>query len=206
MLKVALTGGIATGKSYVRARIAAHGVAAIDADAIVHELLGAPGAVTAGIERRFGRRVVRPDGTVDRQALGAIVFTDGTARRHLEAILHPPVYDRIASWMAARQAEGAGWALADIPLLFETGREADFDRVIVASCDPEEQVRRVMRRDGLPDAAARARVASQWPIAEKVRRASDVVDTGGTFADTDRQVEALWEAIERAAGAAPPGP
>jgi dephospho-CoA kinase len=191
MLRVALTGGIATGKSYVRARVAAHGVPTVDADTLVHALLSAGTAVTAAVAGRFGPGVLLEDGRVDRRTLGALVFEDVSARRDLEAIVHPRVYERIAEWAASQARAGARWALADIPLLFETGRELEFDRVIVVACQPEEQVRRVMRRDGLSEAAALARLAAQWPIAEKVRRATDVVDTGGTFEETDRQVDAI---------------
>jgi dephospho-CoA kinase len=191
MLRVALTGGIATGKSYVRARVAAHGVPTVDADAIVHALFSAGTQVTADVARRFGPGVVLEDGRVDRRALGALVFKDVSARRDLEAIVHPRVYKRLAEWAASQARAGARWVLADIPLLFETGREHEFDRVIVVACPPEEQVRRVMRRDGLSEAAALGRLAAQWPIAEKVRRATDVVDTGGTFEETDRQVDAI---------------
>jgi len=196
MLRVALTGGIATGKSYVRARIAARGVLTLDADAIVHRLFTGGSDVTAEVRRRFGTSVVRPDGAVDRQALGRIVFADASARRDLEAIVHPRVYERIAEWADAQAREGASWVLVDIPLLFETGRDREFDRVIVAACSPEEQVRRMMQRDGLGDAAALARLAAQWPIADKVRRATDVVDTSGTFEDTDRQVDGVCREMD----------
>lgn len=191
-----MTGGIATGKSYVRARIAARGVLTLDADAIVHRLFTGRSDVTAEVRRRFGTSVVRPDGAVDRQALGRIVFADASARRDLEAIVHPRVYERIAEWADAQAREGASWVLVDIPLLFETGRDREFDRVIVAACSPEEQVRRMMQRDGLGDAAALARLAAQWPIADKVRRATDVVDTSGTFEDTDRQVDGVCREMD----------
>jgi dephospho-CoA kinase len=198
MLAVALTGGIATGKSYVRARIAARGAPTVDADAIVHDLLDGGSDVAVEIARRFGAAMVRPDGTVDRRALGALVFEDASARGDLEAIVHPRVYARIAAWMALQSRRGARWALADIPLLFESHHEGEFDRVVVAACSPDEQVRRLAKRDGLAESAARARLAAQWPIGEKVRRATDVVDTSGTFEDTDRQVDAVCLALDDA--------
>lgn len=203
MLRVALTGGIATGKSYVRARIAARGVLTLDADAIVHRLFTGGSDVTAEVRRRFGTSVVRDDGAVDRQALGRIVFADASARRDLEAIVHPRVYERIAEWADAQAREGAPWVLVDIPLLFETGRDRAFDRVIVAACSPEEQVRRIRQRDGLGEAVALARLAAQWPIAEKVRRANDVIDTSGSFGETDRQVDGVCKAIDETAGSLP---
>lgn len=196
MLRVALTGGIATGKSYVRARVAARGVPTVDADAVVHALLVAGTDATDEVVRRFGVAVRGTGGSVDRTALGALIFDDASARRELESILHPRVYAQIAEWAAQQARTGARWVLADIPLLFETGHEADFDRVIVAVCTPEQQVCRVMQRDGLSEAGAHARLAAQWPIAPKVERATDVVDTGGTFDETDRQVDAVCAALD----------
>jgi dephospho-CoA kinase len=202
MLKVALTGGIATGKSYVRARIAARGVPTLDADTIVHTLF-LPGAdAVAEVARRFGPGVVQDDGRVDRRALGALVFGDPAARRDLEAIVHPRVYARIAEWAAAPAQAGAPWILADIPLLFETRHEHDFDRVIVARCAPGVQLQRLMHRDGLSETEALARLAAQWPVADKVSRATDVVDTGGTFDDTDQRVDAVCHALDGLAAAA----
>jgi dephospho-CoA kinase len=196
MLRVALTGGLATGKSYVRGRVASRGVPTVDADAIVHGLF-APGSETSrDIVGLFGPEMVEDGGAVDRRALGALVFEDAEARRALEAIVHPRVYDRISRWMSAQAARGVEWALAEIPLLFETGHQGDFDRVIVAACSPEEQVRRVTERDGLSEAAARARLAVQWPITEKASRATDLIDTSGTFEETARQVDAVCATLD----------
>jgi len=188
-LRVAMTGGIATGKSYVRAKLARSGVPTLDADAIVHELLGPGTAVTGAVVERFGPGVAGPDGGVDRRALGRIVFADEKARAALEAIIHPAVYERIAAWLASQAESGASLAVADIPLLYETRREGEFDAVVVVACRPGRQVQRVMARDGLPEAAARARLEAQWPIDRKVERAAFVIRTDGTFEDTDRQVE-----------------
>lgn len=201
MLRVALTGGIGTGKSYVRARFALRGLPTIDADAVARDVV-APG--TPGLARvvdRFGAGVLRPDGSLDRPALAAIVFADVRAREALEAIVHPAVRRVVDEWLAAERACGTGIAVADIPLLFETGRDADFDVVVVAACAPEEQVRRVMRRDGASEAAARARLAAQWPIEEKSRRADYVIRTDGAFAETDRLVDEVIAALrDRARG------
>jgi dephospho-CoA kinase len=194
VLRVALTGGIATGKSYCLARFAAHGVPTIDADILAREAAapGTPGL--AAIAARFGPGVLTPDGSLDRPGLGRLVFGDSKARAALEAIIHPEVYRRIREWFANLPA-GTRVAVADIPLVFETGHNHDFDEVIVAACDPEEQVRRVMARDRLSDAEARARLAAQWPIEEKVRRASRVIWTDGGFAETDRQVAEAYDAL-----------
>jgi len=194
MLRVALTGGIASGKSYCLGRFAAHGVPAIDADVLAREAVapGTPGL--AAVTARFGPAVLATDGTLDRAGLGRLVFGDSKARAALEAIIHPEVYRRIREWFANLPA-GTRLAVADIPLLFETGHNHDFDEVIVAACDPEEQVRRVMARDRLSDAEARARLSAQWPIEEKVKRAHHVIWTDRGFAETDRQIKDVYEML-----------
>lgn len=186
MLRVGLTGGIGTGKSYVRSRFEARGIPTIDADVVAREVVAPGTPALARIRERFGPRVLREDGSLDRPALAALVFSDADARLALEAIVHPAVRAVMDAWLAAEQARGTEVAVADIPLLFETGRAERFDVVVVAACDPEEQIRRVVRRDGASMEAARARLAAQWPIGEKVRRAHYVIRTDGTFADTDR--------------------
>ena len=189
-----LTGGIATGKSYCLGRFAALGARVIDADRLAREVVapGTPGLVA--VAARFGASILRSDGTLDRAALGRIVFADRTAREDLEAIVHPEVYRRIREWAQALPA-GTPLAVADVPLLFETGRAREFDVVIVCACEPEEQVRRIQVRDGLSEADARARLAAQWPIADKIARADYVIRTDGSHEETARQVEAVWRAL-----------
>jgi dephospho-CoA kinase len=194
VVRVALTGGIATGKSTVLRHFRARGIPTIDADQLARDVV-APG--TAGLEavaRRFGRAVLGADGSLDRRALATVVFADASARAALEAIVHPAVYEAIALWFASLPPAVA-LAVADIPLLFETGHQGDFDVVIVAACPPEEQVRRVMSRDGISQADARARLAAQWPIDRKVGAADAVVWTTGTHAETEREVDALIERL-----------
>ena len=196
MLRVALTGGIATGKSFCTARFAALGVPVIDADLLARDAVapGSPGL--AAIASRFGPSVMLEDGSLDRAALGALVFADRTARADLEAIVHPEVYRRINEWFAARP-HGTAFAIADIPLLYETGQEHDFDRVIVCACAPSEQLRRLVARDGLSEEAGRARLAAQWPIAEKISRADYVIRTDGAFEDTIEQVQRIYDRLMR---------
>lgn len=194
MLRVALTGGIATGKSFCTARFAALGVPVIDADVLAREAVAPGSAGLAAVAARFGGGVLRPDGALDRAALGALVFADRTARADLEAIVHPEVYRRINAWFAAHPA-GTRCAIADIPLLYETGHDHDFERVIVCACDPAEQLRRLIARDGLPAEAARARLAAQWPIGEKAARADYVIWTDRGFAATEEQVRRVFEAL-----------
>jgi dephospho-CoA kinase len=194
MLRVALTGGIATGKSYCLAQFASLGVAIIDADRLARAAV-APGSRTLeSIVARFGASMVLPDGTLDRSSLGRLVFNDRAARADLEAIVHPEVYRRIGEWLATLPP-GTRIAMADIPLLFETGHTHDFDRVVVVACDPREQLRRLMSRDGLSERDARARLDSQWPIAEKEARADYVIRTDGAISDTDSQVRTVNELL-----------
>ena len=202
MLRVALTGGIATGKSYCLERFSRLGVPVIDADVLAREALapGTPGLKAAAA--RFGPSVLDPAGALDRTALARVVFADAAAREDLEAIVHPLVYRRIKDWFGALERSpgpsGPGFeaqlGIADVPLLYETGHEHDFDRVIVAACPPEQQIARLLAR-GLSPEEARQRLAAQWPIDEKRRRADHVIDTSGPLEQTDRQVAEILEKL-----------
>jgi dephospho-CoA kinase len=194
MLRAALTGGIATGKSFCLSRFAAFGARVIDADVLAREAVAPGSEGLAQVSRRFGPSILRPDGQLDRAALGRVVFGDRTARADLEAIVHPIVYRRISDWFADVPAV-TRVAIADIPLLFETGHQHDFERVVVCACDAGEQFRRLVAREQLSEAEARARLAAQWPIAEKVRRADYVIRTDGTFAETESQVRRTFEIL-----------
>jgi len=197
-MRVALTGGIGTGKSYCLDRFAALGAPVINADELARDAVALSTPGLEAVTRRFGARVLALDGSLDRRALAQLVFHDAVARRDLEAIVHPIVYARLQAWFAALTADAAPnrtVAIADIPLLFETNRQADFDRVVVAACDPAIQIERVIARGRESAADARARIAAQLPISQKRARADYVIDTGGTFADTDRQVEAVWNQL-----------
>jgi dephospho-CoA kinase len=196
MVQAALTGGIATGKSYCLVRFATLGIPVIDADRLAR-LAVAPGSpgLTAVVDR-FGASVLREDGSLDRAALAGIVFADRNARADLEAIVHPDVYRRIREWFA-RLPPDTAIAVADIPLLFETGHEYDFDKVIVAACLPEEQLRRLRDRDGLGEADARARLDTQWPIEEKARRADYVIRTDRAYEETDAEIARVHQDLLR---------
>ena len=195
MLRVALTGGIATGNSYCLARFAALGVPTIDADRLARDAVAPGSRALEQVATRFGASILRPDGFLDRAALGRIVFSDPAARADLEAIVHPEVYRRIGEWLATLPPR-TPLAIADIPLLFETGHTHDFDRVVVVACDRREQIRRIISRDGLTESEARARLDSQWPIEEKEARADYVIKTDGMVADTDSQVKTVFEMLK----------
>lgn len=195
MIRVALTGGIATGKSHVRALMEAAGVPTIDADVLARDAVapGSPGL--AAVIERFGPDVLDAAGALDRRRLGEIVFADPAARQALERIVHPIVQRAIRDWFATLDARRHPVAVADIPLLFETGREGEFDAVVVTACDERTQLRRIVTRDGLSEEEARARVAAQMPLAEKIARADYVVRTDGPLADTEAQVRRILDTI-----------
>ncbi len=199
MLQVALTGGIATGKSYCLGRFAGLGVPTLDADRLARLAVAPGSAGLTAVAQRFGPDLLRADGTLDRAALAAIVFADRAARADLEAIVHPDVYRRIREWFAQLPLE-TPLAIADIPLLFETGHEHDFDAVVVVACSPEEQLRRLVARDRMAPADAQARLAAQSPIDEKVRRAHYVIRTDGGFAETDAEIRRVYERLSTGRG------
>src|SRR5574340_1105450 len=184
--RIALTGGIATGKSYVLARFAERGVPTIDADVIAREVVRPGEPAWTAVRSRFGDAIVLPGGGIDRQKLGEIVFADARARRQLEAIIHPAVYAAIALW-SERLSPATTIAVADIPLLYETRHEGEFDKVIVTWCSRETQIERMMHRDGISAGDAARRLAAQLSTNEKARRANYVIRTEGSFAETDDQ-------------------
>jgi dephospho-CoA kinase len=192
-VRVALTGGIATGKSYCLERFSKLGVPVIDADLVAREVVSAGSDGLAAIARRFGPTVLQSDGTLDRAALATVVFADAHSRQALEDIVHPLVYQRIEHWFG-EHAEAGRLAIADVPLLYETGRQDDFDAVVVVACPPDAQLERLLARGMTPEEAA-LRLAAQLPIDEKVREADYVIDTSRTREATDRQVIEVWERL-----------
>ena len=192
MRRVGLTGGIATGKSHVRAEFERLGVPTIDSDRLARDAV-APG--TPGLSQvvdRFGEMVLDPDGALDRRLLASIVFSDALARRDLEAIVHPHVRLETDRWFRSLHGGRHALAVADVPLLYEAGLEKLFDAVIVTACDRDTQRQRIVERDRLSDDEARLRIDAQLPIDEKVRRADYVIRTDGSPADTRRQVHEVY--------------
>jgi dephospho-CoA kinase len=201
VLKVALTGGIATGKTTVLRRLESRGVPTIDADVLAREVVRPNTPGWTAVRTRFGDAVLSRDGEIDRARLADIVFRDPGARHDLEAIVHPRVYEAITAWFSEQaRRPGTAFAVADIPLLYETGHERDFDAVVVTVCSPATQVRRLMARDGLSEPDALRRLAAQWPIEEKRRRADYVVDTEGMLAETGRRVDGIHRQLAARAG------
>ena len=187
---VGLTGGIGSGKSLVAELLAAHGATIIDADVLARGAVapGTPGL--AAVRERFGTGVLRPDGSLDRAALGRIVFGDPIARRDLEAIIHPAVRARAAA-LAAAAPEGAV-VVQVIPLLVETGQQGHFDQVVVVDVEPEVQLSRIVRRDGLSEAEARARLRAQASREARLAAAHVVLRNNGNRDDLAAAVDRLW--------------
>ncbi|MFO7172265.1 MAG: dephospho-CoA kinase [Bacillota bacterium] len=200
MLRIGLTGGIASGKSTVSRMLRDLGAPVIDADAIVHALQEPGGPAYGPIVEAFGPSVVGPDGRLDRRALARRVFADPDCRRRLEAIVHPLVAAEMERQLLAYARAGRPAAVLDIPLLFEAGLDRQVDQIWVVYVDPETQLRRLQERDGLTEAEARQRLAAQWPLDEKVARAHVVIDNRGDLAATRAQVEAAWARVLAAAG------
>jgi len=186
---VGLTGGIGSGKTAVSSLFAELGVAIIDTDEISRELTAPSGAAIAAIREQFGPGLIAVDGGLDRARMRELVFGDPGARRKLEAILHPLIQTRARSAIAA--AQHAPYAIAVVPLLFETGAYANFvRRVLVVDCDEREQLRRVMARSSITAGEASRIMSAQMARAERVKRADDVIDNSGPR-------EALREPVAR---------
>ena len=186
-MRVALTGGIACGKSTVSAILRGLGAVVIDADLIAREVVepGTPGLVR--VVEAFGPEVLRPDGSLDRAALGAVVFADEARRKVLEGIVHPLVFERYAELEAAAP-EGA-LVVHDIPLLVEGGRAGEFDAVVVVDVPRELQVERLERDRGMPRADAEARIAAQATREDRLAVATHVIDNTGSLEELRARVE-----------------
>ncbi len=201
-LLVGLTGGIASGKSSVSEVFRQLGCVIIDADVLAREVVE-PGAPAYGeIAAEFGRGVLRPDGTLDRKKLGAVVFADPDTRRRLEAITHPRIRERFAKHLAALvNRDFDGIAIFDAPVMIESGNYKNLDRLVVVVTDAVTQRARAVGRDG--DAAdVERRIASQMPLAEKAKLADYVIDNSGTREATAAEVCRVSAALRRELGAA----
>jgi dephospho-CoA kinase len=187
-LLIALTGGIASGKTAVAELFAAHGVPVIDTDQIARDVVE-PGTPTlARLVKEFGSDILDASGRLDRSAMRQRVFADPEQRKRLEAIMHPA----IRAELDRRSAEAGGaYQIHVIPLLVETGRIASYDRVLVVDCPEAEQIRRLMARDDTSEAEARRILAAQAPREQRLEVADDVIENTGTLDDLRQFVETL---------------
>jgi dephospho-CoA kinase len=189
---IGLTGNIACGKSTVLRRLAELGAEVIDADLVVHALMEPGQPVWAAVRDGFGPGVIAPDGRIDRRALAAIVFSDPAELLRLEEMSHPEVRIRIMAQVADAAQRGIRTIMIDAIKLFEGGLADHCDEVWVVTCDPAQQLARLMARNGFDEAEARRRIAAQPPQSEKVDRADVVIDNSGTPEETRTKVDAAW--------------
>jgi dephospho-CoA kinase len=198
MLRVGLTGGMASGKTFVGEALASYGCLLIQADLLGHEVLGPGGEAYQQVVEEFGGGILGPQGAIDRRALAAQVFASPDRLARLNSLVHPPVLrreERLLAEFAAREPHGIG--VVEAAILIETGTYKRFDRMILVVCDEECQVERAMRREGATLADVRARLSRQMPLAEKRKFADFVVDTSGEKEDTLRQTRAVYEELRR---------
>jgi dephospho-CoA kinase len=193
MLNVGLTGGIACGKSTVARMLAEKGAVLIDFDEITHAVEDPGGPVWREIVRHFGEEILHEDRTIDRRKLGETVFADREKRELLNRLVHPAIFEewqRRLAEIRARRADAI--VVSDIPLLIEAGMKEMVDLVLLVYITPEEQIRRVMARDGFSREEAERRLAAQMPIDEKLRWADIVIHNGGSPEETRRTVCRVW--------------
>jgi dephospho-CoA kinase len=189
VLRIGLTGGIGSGKSTVSALLAARGALIVDADRIAREVVEPGTEGLAAVVEAFGAQVLTADGSLDRPALAAVVFSDPAARARLDAVVHPLVRRRTAELVAAAPADAV--VVNDVPLLVETGQAASYDVVLVVEADPEIRVARLVQR-GLTEDDARARIASQATDEQRRAVADVVLDNSGTPEELAEQVDRFW--------------
>jgi len=205
MLRVGLTGGIATGKTTVVAMLRELGCRVLEADKIAHQMIEPGGAAYDEVVREFGRGILTSEGLVDRQKLGTIVFADPTRLARLNAIVHPPVLAEQNRQLAAiERADAHAIAVVEAALLIEAGFDRKLEYLVVTWCTPEQQLERLTQRStgrGLTIEQAQQRIAAQMPVEEKRKRADAVIDCSGTIEHTRAQVIELFATLKGMEGA-----
>jgi len=196
---VGLTGGIGSGKSAVSSLLASRGAVVLDADKMAREVVapGTPGL--AEVVEAFGEDVLRADGSLDRERLGRRVFSDPDELTRLNAVVHPRVGERYAELAAQAEAAGAQVVVHDVPLLVENGLTDRYDAVVVVAASAQTQLDRLVRLRGMDEQDARARIAAQAPLEDKLAVATHVVHNDGPLEELGPQVERLWAALREAA-------
>jgi dephospho-CoA kinase len=198
MLKVGLTGGLASGKSFVGDALASYGCLVVQADELGHQALERGGEAHDAVLREFGAQIAGDDGEIDRQRLAALVFDNPDRLARLNALIHPSVIRReeqLAAAFARRAPDGI--FVVEAAILIETGSYQRFDRLILVVCTEAQQIERAMRREGAVEAAVRARLSRQMPVEQKREFADFVIDTSGTKENALRQTEAVYAALRR---------
>lgn len=197
MIIVGLTGGIATGKSTVAGIFAKGGATVLDGDEVVRELQVPGTKVFEATVEAFGPDILQRDGTINRKLLGEIVFRDERLRRRLETIVHPALVVAVEERLAELRIQGIPICVVELPLLIESGSEGRFDWVVVVTAPEEVQVTRLMTDRGLSREEALARIHTQMPLSEKVKRADFVIENGGDLQETERKVREIFQVLLR---------
>ena len=200
VLRVGLTGGLASGKSFVGRALADMGCFLIQADELGHQVMAPDGEAYDGIVREFGTEILHADGTINRRYLAGLVFGNPERLEKLNALVHPPVRARERALAAAFAGRNPGGiAVTEAAILIETGRHASYARLIVAVCGEQQQIERAMARDHLTREEVLDRIRRQMPLEEKVKYADYVVDTSGTKEHTLEQTRGVYESLRRLA-------
>ena len=203
MLKVGLTGGLASGKTFAAGLLAEHGCHVIHADRLGHEALLPDSEAYPAVIQEFGCDILRADGEIDRKILGKLVFSDPERLEVLNSLVHPYVFRRQEEFFTRVAADDpAGVAVVEAAIMIEVGSYKRYDRLVVTYCAPEQQIERFLEREGGSEEDARARLARQMPLAEKRNYADYIIDTSGSKQDTARGVEQVYRKLHAEARAA----
>ncbi|MBI1355967.1 MAG: dephospho-CoA kinase [Acidobacteria bacterium] len=197
MLRVGLTGGLASGKSFVAGVLRECGAQVIEADKLGHEALLPGGGAYEGVVAEFGEAILDRDGRIDRKRLGGIVFADPDRLAKLNALVHPVVFRRQEEFFEQARAEDpAAVAVVEAAILIETGGRERYDRIVLAVCPPELQIQRFMARENGSEEQARARMARQMPLIEKIPFADYLIDTSDSLAETAERARAVYAKLK----------
>ena len=196
MLKVGLTGGISSGKSTVGRMFGELGCRVIDSDRITRQLFEPGGSINKAVAEAFGPQVVASDGSIDRKVLSEIVFKNSELRQKLNSLVHPAINQRQAEFLSqASVGDSHAIGIVEAALIVEAGTYKNYDKVIVVTCSPEAQRKRLRERSGLTSAQIESRIASQMPLEEKVKFADFVIDNSGDIGWTRQQVDKVYRQL-----------
>ena len=200
MLKVGLTGGLASGKTFVAGKFEELGCAVISADRLGHEALRREGEAFGDVVAEFGEEILGDDGEIKREALGKIVFADPGKLKKLNSLVHPHVFQKQEKLFAEiERRDPKAVVVSEAAIMIESGSYTRYDRIVLAVCTPELQIRRYCEREGASEDDARARLARQMPLDQKRKYADYVIDTSGTKQETETQVREIHQKLLREA-------
>ncbi len=200
MLKVGLTGGLASGKTFVAAELEKLGCHTISADRLGHEVLKRDGEAYDEVVREFGSGIVGSDGEIDRKVLGGVVFADPARLKVLNALVHPHVFRRQEEFFEqVREKDPGAVVVSEAAIMIESASYKRYDCLVLTVCPPELQIERYCEREGVGQDEARARLARQMPLEEKRKYADYIMDTSGTKEETAREVGELYRQLKREA-------